>query len=71
MAHKIDKRHGGPFDRGGADSWYQRGYQPHYYTGGSMSSTRVPESEMTVFELAEYAAGYQENEEDLGARKVW
>ena len=38
---KFDTRHGGPFDRGGADFWYNRGYDPHYYTGGSYASDRV------------------------------
>ena len=27
----YDRRHGGPFDRGGADSYYGRGLDPHYY----------------------------------------
>ena len=27
----YDARHGGPFDRGGADFWYGRGFNPHYY----------------------------------------
>ena len=26
----VDKRHGGPYDRGSADSYYQRGEDPHY-----------------------------------------
>ena len=26
---KWDDRHGGPYDRGGADSYYRRGCKPH------------------------------------------
>ena len=26
---KYDQRHGGPWDRGSADSYYGRGYGPH------------------------------------------
>jgi hypothetical protein len=29
------ERHGGPFDRGSADSWYRRSPDPHYWTAGS------------------------------------
>jgi len=34
----LDARHGGPYDRGSADSYYQRGYNPHYYKGDTGSS---------------------------------
>ena len=33
-----DKRHGGPYDRGGADSYYRRGCRPHYYTAEDRKS---------------------------------
>ena len=29
----IDRRHGGPYDRGSADSYYNRPRRPHYYKG--------------------------------------
>ena len=67
----FDRRHGGPYDRGGADSWYGRGYNPHYYTGGSMQSLRIEQADMTVEEIAAYSAGYEDNELDPGARKDW
>lgn len=57
-------RHGGPFDRGAADSYYRRGFHPHYYTGASMQSERVEEADMTEKQIAEYRAGYDENERD-------
>lgn len=66
-----DKRHGGPYDRGGADSWYQRGYNPHYYTGDSMQSLRYDIDSMTAEEIAAYTAGYEANESDPSMRKDW
>ena len=65
---KFDTRHGGPFDRGGADYWYNRGYEPHYYVGGSYASDRIEEADMTPEELAAYRAGYKEAE-DMGDQK--
>jgi hypothetical protein len=55
-------RHGGPFDRGSADSYYHRGIQPHYYVGASITSERVEKDDMTGQELLEYYAGYEYNE---------
>ena len=59
----YDTRHGGPYDRGGADSYYQRGYDPHYYTGDSMKSQKVPMASMTAAEITAYTKGYNDNEE--------
>ena len=56
---KFDERHGGPFDRGGADFWYRRGYEPHYYKGADFPSERVEKDDMTPEELAAYRAGYE------------
>ena len=67
---KYDDRHGGPYDRGGADSYYQRGYHPHYYTGASMQSECIPEALMTTAEVDAYSAGYKDNEE-AGDFKDW
>jgi hypothetical protein len=58
----FDTRHGGPYDRGGADYWYNRGYNPHYYIGNTYASDRVTREEMTAEELAAYRAGYCEAE---------
>ena len=55
-------RHGGPFDRGSADSYYGRGLQPHYYVGDSITSEIVEKSMMTKRELLEYYAGHEYNE---------
>jgi hypothetical protein len=67
---KYDTRHGGPYDRGGADSYYRRGFKPHYYSGGTMQSDEIPEVLMTTNEVDAYRAGYNDNE-DLGDFKDW
>ncbi len=67
---EYDNRHGGPYDRGGADSYYRRGYNPHYYTGDSLQSEEVPMALMTPAEITAYTKGYNDNE-DLGDFKDW
>ncbi len=60
---KYDQRHGGPYDRGGADSYYHRQPKPHYYVGGTGTSALVEENDMTEAEVAAYMAGYTDNEQ--------
>ncbi len=67
---KYDTRHGGPYDRGSADSYYGRGRDPHYYKGNTGSSPRVSEKDMTPDEIVAYHAGYDDNE-DSGCFKDW
>ncbi len=67
---KHDDRHGGPYDRGGADSYYGRGFNPHYYTGDTHNSPRVDEADMLQDEIIAYKAGYNDNEE-AGEFKDW
>ena len=67
---EINKRHGGPWDRGSADSYYRRGFDPHYYTGNSYSTDRIEASLMTEEEIAEYKTGYDDNERS-GNFKDW
>lgn len=62
MAKEYDTRHGGPFDRGGADSWYMRPADPHYFKGATYASDRVGKADMTPEEIEAYNAGYAENE---------
>lgn len=64
------KRHGGPYDRGSADSYYQRGAKPHYYKGDTYSSEIVTEEAMTAEEIKAYYAGYDDNEAS-GNFKEW
>lgn len=66
----IDKRHGGPYDRGSADSYYRRGRRPHYYKGGTQTSDLVEYKDMTPDEVVAYHAGYDDNEES-GCFKDW
>jgi len=70
MTEKYNKRHGGPYDRGHADSYYRRGENPHYYKGDTGSSEKVKAEDMTEDELDDYFAGYKANEE-LGDFKQW
>jgi hypothetical protein len=64
----YDQRHGGPFDRGSADSYYHRPREPHFYVGGTGTSERV--TELTSQEVQAYLAGYQYNEQ-FGDKKDW
>lgn len=64
----YDQRHGGPFDRGAADSYYNRPYSPHFYRGDTYSTERV--EFLTADELEAYNAGYQYNEQ-FGDKKDW
>lgn len=67
---KYSQRHGGPYDRGSADSYYGRGFHPHYYKGATYSSTRVEQEDMTTEEMEAYRAGFYDNEE-AGNFKDW
>lgn len=64
---KFDRRHGGPFDRGSADAYYHRSYNPHYFKGATYSSEKVEMEDMTEAEITAYTVGY-ETETD---RKNW
>lgn len=55
-------RHGGPFDRGSADSYYGRGLRPHYFVGDTYRSEAIMEDGMLETEIAEYYAGFEYNE---------
>lgn len=67
---KYDKRHGGPFDRGSADSYYGRGRNPHYFVGATYSSPEITVDKMTQEEIDAYNAGYDDNEKN-GDKKDW
>jgi hypothetical protein len=57
----IDKRPGSPFDRGAADSYYRRGKNPHFYRGKTRDSELVEMADMTLEEVGEYVAGFEQN----------
>jgi len=67
---KYDERHGGPYDRGSADSYYGRGLDPHYYVGSTYQSDRIEMADMTPEEIGAYYKGYHDNEQD-GNFKDW
>jgi len=59
--------HGSPQDRGSADAYYQRPYDPHYWPLGTYKGERVEKDNMTVGEIEAYTYGY-DNEDN---RKEW
>ena len=65
-----DTRHGGPYDRGSADAYYGRRFNPHYYLGatgrGEPIKITSPESE----EYKAYTAGWNDQIE-AGDFKDW
>jgi hypothetical protein len=63
---KYDDRHGGPYDRGSADAYYGRKFNPHYYSGATGSSLRIALTKEDP-EYAAYLAGWEEEDD----RKDW
>ena len=66
----YDERHGGPYDRGTADSYYMREFNPHYYVGDTYKSPKIEMAQMTAAEIVAYTAGYTNNEAN-GDHKEW
>ena len=60
---RLDRGHGSPYDRGSADSYYQRSFRPHYFVGDTHMSDEIQQSEMTLEEIQEYTRGWRENQE--------
>ena len=58
----TEKRHGGCYDRGAADSYYGRPANPHYFTGATYASEIVEEHDMSQEERAQYFLGFSDNE---------
>ena len=61
---KYDERHGGPYDRGAADSYYRRSPEPHYYLGSTGNTPRIEKADMTAEQIEAYMDGFQDNEDD-------
>ena len=51
--------HGGPQDRGSADVYYHREYDPHWYQSGTGKGNRIEISRMTHAQIEEYKYGYE------------
>ena len=64
----YDMRHGSPYDRGGADSYYHRPPEPHYWPEGTGNGVKV--TDLTAEEVEAYLAGYEDNEK-YGEKKNW
>ena len=62
--------HGSPFDRGSADSYYGRPWNPHKWPEGTYHGKRVDKEDLTPDEVKAYHAGYEYNE-DFGDKKDW
>lgn len=60
-------KHGSPADRGGADRYYGRPCQPHWYPAGTYKGQRIPEQEMTAQQVEEYTNAWKQEED----RKDW
>ena len=69
MSIKYDQRHGGAWDRGSADSYYDRPRRPHYFTGATYQSEEIIPAEGSP-EWEAYMAGYDDNEHS-GSKKEW
>ena len=66
----YDQRHGGPYDRGSANSYYGGIYDPHFWPAGTGKGARIGKGGMTPDELEAFEAGWIENEAS-GDRKNW
>jgi len=64
------QRHGSPYDRGQADNYYGREYNPHYFVGDSYNSPKIELAQMSAQEIVAYTAGYRDNEAN-GDKKEW
>jgi hypothetical protein len=65
----YDTTHGSAFDRGSADSYYNRGRNPHKGgSGGTMGWNEI--KDLTPAEVEAYNAGYDWNEH-FGDKKDW
>jgi hypothetical protein len=60
------EQHGGLWDRGSADSWYSRIPEPHWYPEGTGNGAKV--IDLNQYEIAEYMAGYEHNEQHGGKK---
>lgn len=67
MINATTPRHGSAADRGSADRYYGRPYDPHYFKGATYSSERVEAKDMTPEEIQAYKTAF-DNEWD---RKDW
>ena len=60
-------KHGSPQDRGSADRYYGRNYEPHYWPNGTGHGSMITMEEMSPAEIVAYDYGWK-TETD---RKDW
>lgn len=65
---QFSREYGSLYDRGRADSYYNRGANPHWCPNGTHRPERI--TDLTEEEKAEYLAGYRANEAS-GDHKEW
>jgi len=54
----YDKRHGSPYDRGAADAYYCRQFNPHYNVCNGTVRIEIEDPDSPEFDA--YRAGYNE-----------
>ena len=67
MSQSFSTAHGSPRDRGSADRYYGRPFNPHWYPEGTGKGSRVELQDMTADEIVAYTKGFNEEED----RKDW
>ena len=58
-----NRKHGSPYDRGSADRYYHRKYEPHWWPEGTGKGLKITEEVMHEDELLEYYRGWHEEED--------
>lgn len=68
----TNEKSGNPYNRGEADSYYHRDFDPHFYPNLSNlgMGTRYGKDMMSDEQIAEYTLGYDNNER-VGCKKEW
>lgn len=59
---KYFMKHGGPYDRGSADAYYRRDFDPHYWPDGTGCGERI-KIEKGTLEYEAYSAGYKDQDD--------
>lgn len=67
MSQSFSTAHGSPRDRGSADRYYGRPFNPHWYPEGTYKGQRIELQDMTADEIVAYTKGFNEEED----RKDW
>lgn len=60
-----ERGYGSPYDRGSADAYYGRAFNPHWYPQGNGERTKA--EDMTPEQVEDYRLGYTEEDD----RKDW